>query len=347
MSEIKVRKENKKTKVISIFIALIFVMFLGLLYINLNTINKNHLIPVDPADNSFIAIIIPERSTATQVAQILYKNDLIHSEEAFSRYCKKEGIASALKAGRYKLSRSQTLEQIAMSIARGDIASVRITIPEGYSLEQIGQVLIQQNICSEDDWLNAINASYEYNFLEARSGQRYVLEGFLFPDTYQITEEASAEDIIRIMLDNYERIWNSEFAESAKASGFDTYEIITIASLIEKEAMISAERPTIAGVIYNRLDRGMLLQMCASVIYSHEKHINVLSLEDLKIDSPYNTYKYLGLPPGPIASPGRNSIKAALNPDNHSYYYYVAKGDGSHQFSKTHAEHLQAQSKYQ
>ena len=149
-----------------------------------------------------------------------------------------------------------------------------------------------------------------------------------------------------MMLDNFATVWNKEYAEQVSVKKLSPHNVIVIASLIEREARIPEERMRISGVIYNRLQKGMPLQIDATVLYSLGEHRETVTYKDLEINSPYNTYKNVGLPPGSIASPGRAAIDAAINPEQHSYYYYVAKGDGSHYFSSTYAEHLNAKKKY-
>lgn len=324
---------------------LALVLLVGLTITGYNFINAQYE-PVDVNDKTMKDIIIPEKSSARQIAQILLKNDLIHSERAFLTYCKRNGYDSSLKAGHYQFSRSQSLQEIVDAIAHGRVVTITFTIPEGYTVEQIGNLLISKGICTEEEWQEAVNMKYDYPFLRYTADVRNPLEGFLFPDTYRISETTDAQTIIKAMLNNFESIWQANYAEQAKAANKDVYEVITIAAMIEKEAMVGKERPTISGVIDNRLKIGMPLQIDATVLYALGKHKETVYNSDLLVDSPYNTYKYNGLPPGPIASPGQAAIEAALNPEKHDYFYYVAKGDGSHYFSKTHDEHLRAKAKY-
>ena len=301
--------------------------------------------PVDPKDTSFIEVQIPESSTAAQVANILKENDLISNERVFLGYCKGQGLDDQLKAGNFLLSRSQSLETIVDQLSSGQVQNANITIPEGYTVKQIGELMIQKEICSQQEWDLALQAEYGYDFLGQLVDPNR-LEGYLFPDTYAIDQEATAEEIIKLMLNQFDQLWNQKYAKLAKDRGMSLQETLTIASLIEREAKVPQERETISGVIQNRLKIGMPLQIDATVLYSLGKHQEVVTYKDLEVDSPYNTYKHSGLPPGPIACPGEASISAALNPQQHNYYYYVAKGDGSHEFTSTLAEHNQAINKY-
>jgi len=303
--------------------------------------------PVDPLDTSYLDIIIADNSNAQEVAAILKKNDLIHTETAFLSYVRKNDFDNKLRAGHYKLSRSQSLQEIVDSIVSGRVVNISFTVPEGFTVKQIGNMLVEKGITTEAEWNDAINQEYNYNFLrEIPSGQQQHLEGFLFPDTYFISENTNAQEIVKLMLNSFENVWQKEFAGQAENGGMNLLEIITLASLIEKEAKIEKERKTISGVIINRLEKGMLLRIDATVLYCLGEHKNVVTYDDLEVDSIYNTYKYPGLPPGPIASPGRASINAALNPEMHPYFYYCSKGDGSHYFAKTYEEHKRAKNKY-
>ncbi len=322
------------------------IIFIVLLIIGWQTISRNQYLPVNPDDKSRIELRIPSNSTAAQVAHILKENDLIRSERAFLNYCRRQKLDAQLKAGVYSLSRAQDSHEIARQLAAGETVQNKFTIPEGYTIEQIGNLLVERKIISRSEWQTALQDKYKYDFL-SEPGNPSSLEGYLFPDTYVITEDTNAHEIIDNMLKNFAALWNREFAELARARGTEMKDAIIVASLVEKEARVAEERKRIAGVIYNRLAIGMPLQIDATVLYSMGTHKEKISYQDLKINSPYNTYLYPGLPIGPIANPGTESIKAALNPEKHNYYYYVARGDGSHYFSKTYAEHQNAINKYQ
>lgn len=342
MSEISLKP--RKTKNLIILLALVFLAATGLFswrYI------AAQYAPVDPGDQSLMDIVIPPQSTASQIAGLLKSHDLIHSETAFLSYCKKEGYDNRLKAGHYRLSRSYSLAVIAGYIADGKVVNISFTIPEGYTLAQIKNLLVDKKICTAEAWDQAVKEDYNYSFLkEVPAGNDHPLEGFLFPDTYSMSEDCSIEQLIDLMLNNFEQVWNQQFASQAKAQNYGVYDTVILASLIEKEARVANERPIISGVIKNRLEDGMLLQIDATILYALQEHKKSITYQDLEIESPYNTYKYAGLPPGPIACPGQASLAAALKPARHDYYYYVYKGDGGHYFSRTFAEHLQAQRRY-
>ena len=303
--------------------------------------------PVDPGNDTVIVVDIPAGSNARQIAVILKQENLIKQERYFLQYCRAEGLDSQLKAGPYAFSPGQTLDEIAQQIAAGQIATNRLTIPEGFSLDQIGARIVEQGLCSEAEWQTALLKEWNYYFLaDAPAGERH-LEGYLFPDTYLYLEDTELDDLIIMMLDRFQYVWEHELAETADIRDKTVHEIVTIASLIERERLADEECETISGVIANRLRIDMPLQIDASILYALGTHKSVVNNNDLKIDSPYNTYLNIGLPPGPIASPGLVSMHAALNPEQHDYFYYVAKGDGYHQFSRTFSEHQAAIIRYQ
>lgn len=304
-------------------------------------------LPVAPNDPTSIEIRVPENSSARQIAVLLKQNGLIRDEKFFLGYLYQKGIEKQLKAGLYVFNKSQSLPELATQITQGKVKNSVFTVPEGYTVRQIGELLISKQICTQQQWSEALLANYNYDFLTpGNAGNEKRLEGFLFPDTYTIDAQTSAEDILNMMLERFASIWNQEFKASADAKQSSVRKTIIVASLIEREARVAEERKRISGVIYNRLQKEMPLQIDATVIYALGEHRETVTYQDLEINSPYNTYKFAGLPLGPIASPGRAAIEAALNPETNSYYYYVARGDGSHQFSSTYAEHLTAKKKY-
>jgi UPF0755 protein len=342
MSEPKVNAKNLRLSPL----LLLVLLFVGLSYAGFQLLSNQYLAPVDADDHQLIEIVIPENSSARQVASILKEKDLISSEKVFLTYSRRKGLDSQLKAGRYTLSRSQSMDQIVSQLATGQISQIKITIPEGYTVQQIGELLVEKKVCTAEEWQEAQLADYPYEFLEGTPNNSKRLEGYLFPDTYAIDDNTTAQQFTGMMLDRFNSLWTKEYEDLCRSRGMTVNQVITIASLIEREARVSEERKTISGVIQNRLKIGMPLQIDATVLYSLGKHQELVSYRDLEVDSPYNTYKNPGLPPGPIASPGIASIDAALNPEKHNYYYYVSKGDGSHYFSKTLSEHNWAREKY-
>lgn len=340
MRELELKQAKSKARIV-----LLGIVFLALLLLGGQILIRQQYQPVDASDKTRLEFRIPEGSNARDVASLLKKKDLIRSEKAFLSYCRRNNLDVRIKAGSFSLSRSMSLQEISNQLAEGKGLQNTITIPEGYTAKQIGELLLAKKNISETDWQAALQDDYNYDFLPPKT-QSNRLEGYLYPDTYVLAEHADAHAIIEQMLTNFETHWNKNFAQLAKSKNKNQHDIIIIASLIESEAQRADERKRIAGVIYNRLSIDMPLQIDATVLYSLGVHKDKVDYKDLQVDSPYNTYRHTGLPAGPIACPGSASIAAALQPEKNDYYYYVSRGDGSHHFSKTYAEHQAAIKKY-
>lgn len=289
----------------------------------------------------YTVVAIPRNAGALQIGVRLRRHGIIRSARAFSLMARLLGESRNLKAGDYRLSPHMSLAQIVSIIARGESVSIWVTIPEGYTINQVAERLEELGLVSKRRFILLAQTggkSFHIPGLKLPSN----LEGYLFPDTYKFSRRANERQIIETMLANF--AWKvakplkREFAEST----LPMPQVITLASLVEREAKKPEERPLIAGVLLNRLRLGMPLQCDASVQYALGTHKARLSIEDTKVDSPYNTYQHKGLPPGPICNPGLACIKAVLNPAPTRYLYYVAKPDGSHVFSTTFEEHVRA-----
>jgi UPF0755 protein len=291
-----------------------------------------------------VIVTIEKNSGAKKIASILKENGVIKSEFFFLWHIKSKGAATQLKPGRYKFPKGKvTFDSVLAVLLKGEQEEqVTITIPEGYTVKQIAELLEQKGLTTKDEFLDYITGLTElpYDYIEITGDYRQ-LEGFLFPDTYQIPTSWNNEKIVNKLLNEFDKNWTSEYRERAKELNLTTREIITIASLIEREARVDSERAKISSVIHNRLKKKMLLQIDATVQYLLPEQKERLLYKDLEIDSPYNTYKYIGLPPTAIAAPGFASIKAALYPEDTDYYYYRAKtsGNGEHWFTETLEEH--------
>ncbi|MBO8129683.1 MAG: endolytic transglycosylase MltG [Peptococcaceae bacterium] len=289
-----------------------------------------------------VVIKIPSNATTGDIAAILRENDLIRNEKVFILYTRFLGIDHALKAGTYEISGSVSVPELAELLLRGQPEVVSFTVPEGYNLQQIADLLEEQGLASRKVFFDAVTqGEFNYSFLPDLNMDKHRLEGYLFPDTYHIGPQTSVNTIIKLMLERFQKFLNQHhYRDLAEQAGLTVHEAVTLASLIEREAQKSYERPLISSVLHNRLKKGMPLQVDATVIYALGKtHKDQVLLKDLEVDSPYNTYKYYGLPPGPIACPGEESLLAAVQPASTDYLYYVAKPDGSHHFSHTLAEH--------
>lgn len=296
-----------------------------------------------------VAFKIPRHASSAEIAAILAEHDLIRSPLAFRVYARLVGADGTLKAGQYEVPTGLSVpETVELLRAGGRDESVSFTIPEGYNTKQIVELLSRRGLVNEDEFMTAIrHAEFEFVADNDLPPERR-LEGYLFPDTFRVRVDAKSSEIIRILLDRFAQEAEAlRLTEKANELGLSVHEIVTIASLIEREARIDEDRRLISGVIHNRLRIGMPLQIDATVVYAlGETARDRVLYEDLEVDSPYNTYRYPGLPPGPIANPGTESLRAAIDPAPTDYLYYLAKPDGSHVFSRTLEEHNAARRKY-
>lgn len=304
--------------------------------------------PVTNSENAIEKeIIIPDGSSSSKIATILKTSGLIRSEWAFKSYLKETEMDRKLRPGTFSLSTDMTFEQIAQSLVSGgkQKATKRFTIPEGYELDEIAEVLAQKGFVSKDEFLKlAKNPSYfedQYDFIKYLP-KDHTLEGYLYPNTYEVYVDADGEDIVKKMLDGFDTIYK-EHLEELVQQGKSLNDIITMASIVEREGKIDEERAKIASVFYNRIEKNMKFESCATIQYILKERKTRLLNSDLKVDSPYNTYINQGLPPGPIASPGKASIIAAISPADTEYLFFVVNPDGvpgSHNFAETYEEFL-------
>lgn len=278
-----------------------------------------------------------------KVGNILLKNNIIRSKNFFIFLTKIMGKSRELKTGIYRLSDMQSCIRIIKILTHGEIANKVFTIPEGYNMFQIAQLLEKNNIISEQKFLELCRNK---KILRRFNINAQTAEGFLFPDTYYVPYDIDAQSLIEIILTNFFKRVNKLYLARMKEVGYTLEEMITIASLVEWEAQMDFERPIIAAVFLNRLKKNLNLASCATVLYALGKHKSRLLFKDLKEDSPYNTYIYKGLPPTPICNPGINSILAVLYPAKVDYLYFVSRKNGRHYFARTYKEHLKAYKYY-
>ena len=281
--------------------------------------------------------------TLKQVSQELFRQKLIRSANAFQAIALIQDKEKLIKVGEYYISPSMLPAEILQRITSGKTVLHSITIPEGYRITEIANLLEEKDLADKNIFLQQAKNVELLEGIPTSS-----LEGYLFPDTYHFGKRTTEAAIINKMVETFkERALKQEFLKRAEDLGFSYHEIITLASLIEKETGKDSERKQISSVFHNRLKKNMLLQTDPTVIYAIDIFDGNIRKRDLNIDSPYNTYRYKGLPPGPIANPGLKSIIAALYPATTSNLYFVSKQDGSHKFSATLNEHNRAVQKYQ
>lgn len=302
--------------------------------------------PTDTAGRAEVAVVIPPDLFFPAIEKKLAEAGLIKADPRFLMTAHLMGVANSLKAGEYIFKPDPTPYRVLRELASGSRVQRPITIPEGANLKQIAELL------GNNGWVDPkrfLDLCHDREFIAKLDYELDSLEGYLFPETYLFERGGhNAETIIRTMVAQMRKVLAETGAESGLPSaGLDRHGVLTLASIVEKETGRVLERPLIARVFLNRLRKGMKLQSDPTVIYGIDNFDGNITLRHLKELTPYNTYRFKGLPPGPIGNPGRAAIEAVMHPASGDYYYFVSKNDGSHYFSKTLAEHNRAVYKYQ
>ena len=342
-SAIKYLRDGKK--IVSIVIILLTIVSgITLLWFN------SMFYPKNAASKDIIEFEVTRGSTANELAAKMQDLGIIKNQYVFRLNAKFKGKDDKIKTGKYHLSPSMSPEKILDKLVKGGSINedIKVTIPEGSTLKTIAAIFSEKGLISEEDFFSSMQIDKfkeKYSFLKDFPPNA-TLEGFLFPDTYFLPPGKNPEFYIDILLKRFEDIYFKQVDSAVKQNKIELslYQVVTLASIVEAEAKVDSERPIISAVFHNRLKKGMPLQSCATVAYALGEHKEELSLDDLEVDSPYNTYKVNHLPPGPIGAPGLSSMLAVANPAEVDYLYFVAKGDGTHIFSKTYSEHRKAQS---
>lgn len=286
-----------------------------------------------------VRVTIPTGSTFGTAVDSLARAGVISSPRFFSFYASAKHRDRSLKAGTYVFQRGASWNDVLDALTRGKGLVHTVTIPEGFALSSIAPLLGRALSVSPESVIVAASDSALRRRLDIPTP---TLEGYLFPDTYTFAEGTTPEEAVRVLVAQFEKVWKPEWDARLQELAMSRHDIMTLASIVEKEARLGEERPVISAVYHNRLKRGMLLQADPTVQYALGRHVDRVLYKDLEVDSRYNTYKHAGLPPGPIASPGAASIQAALYPANVPFLYFVAHPDGHHEFRQTFAEHTQA-----
>jgi UPF0755 protein len=284
-------------------------------------------------------VTIPPGSTFGAAVDSLARAQIISSPRLFRFYASSRGRDRALKAGTYVFQRGASWNDVLDALTRGKGLVHTVTIPEGFALSNILPLLSRALSAPPESVMAAASDTALLHRLDVPTS---TLEGYLFPDTYTFAEGTTPRDAVRLMVAEFEKVWKPEWNARLQELAMSRHDIVTLASIIEKEARLAEERPVISAVYHNRLKIGMLLQADPTVQYALGRHVDRVLYKDLDVDSRYNTYKHPGLPPGPIASPGEASLEAALYPAKVPYLYFVAHPDGHHEFRQTYAEHTEA-----
>ena len=281
-------------------------------------------------------VLVPRGATLRVAAESLAKAGVVQNATAFRLYGLLRGSDRSIRAGTYVFKRGVSWGEVLDDLRGGKGLEHAITIPEGWSLFQI----VPQLARVLDAPIDSVQAAVrDTALLHALDIPTPTLEGYLFPDTYVFPDGTTPRAAMRVMVDRFERVWQPEWNQRLQVLAMSRNDVMALASIVEKEARLPEERPVIAAVYLNRLKAGMLLQADPTVQYALGKHVTRVFYKDLAVESPYNTYRHSGLPPGPIASPGRPAMVAALNPANVPYLYFVAHPDGHHEFTRSFAAH--------
>lgn len=358
----RMREKKKEVKIVRKIVLIITLLFLIIGIIGGTVAYKfitGGLNALDPKSEEIIKVEIPIGSGLNTISEELEKHGVIKSARLFKYYAKFNN-ASNLQAGTYDLSKSMTPDELIKSLKSGTVYRepvFTLTIPEGLTLEEISKVVEKKTAITSEDFLAYVNASDNIDRLmdkfplliteEVKAEKiKFPLEGYLFPATYSFYEEnptvdTVVNDMLQATVSNVTPYF--DYLEQNEKS---VHWLLTFASLLEKEATVQSDRETIASVFYNRLDQDMMLQTDPTVAYAHGEHLDRTYYKDLEVDDPYNTYKYKGVPPGPIAGPGKSSIEAAVDPSKTKYLYFLAGKDGVNHFAETYEEHLANRDKY-
>lgn len=300
--------------------------------------------PIDTGSNTGKIFIIEKGEATSEIAYNLEKEGFIRSGQLFRIYTFFKGTSGRLQAGEYLLFPAMTVPEITGKFVFGEVVGIKVTIPEGFTINQIEERLNKELRLKISNF-TVNDFKQDFGFLAAAPNNAS-LEGFLFPDTYQFSYTINADEVLRKMLDNFGKQLNSEIREEITRQNKSIFEIVTMASLIEKEVDNFEDRTLVSGVLWKRLENGIPLQVDATIIYITGKKTTKVSKEDTRIDSPYNTYKYLGLPFGPISNPGLESILASVYPEDSPFLYYLSTPEGKTIFSRSLEEHNIAKAKY-
>lgn len=320
----------------------VFVLFILAAIVSVYLISQMTASPGGREDRLFE---VKEGETARQISRNLEDQGVIKSRLAFRLLVRLSHGESRIKAGKYRMSPGMNSLQVLEKLVKGKVERLSFTVPEGSEAREIAQILERQSIVKAGDFMEVVT---DPKIMKVGEYEPENLEGYLFPDTYLMSGSSTPEEVALLMVNKFNDAVLPVYRR--KARPFSLPDTVILASLVEMEARLDIERPVIAGVLCNRLRKKMPLQCDATIQYILRERKALLSYDDLKIESPYNTYLNQGLPPGPICSPGLSSLKAAMEPGKVKYLYYVVndeKADGSHIFSMTYDDHLRAIEKYQ
>lgn len=332
----------KGKKIFGLVILGILIIVLG---ITLKLINE---IKYPFAKNkNVVQVEVQKGDSLFDVIENLKIQGLIKNKYFIKFYIKNKKFNTNIKPGKYNVSNQISIKDFINILNSGSQNEnfIKVTIPEGYDIEHIAQLFENKGITSKEEFIKSCIEYKVPSFIKIKGKVKYSLEGYLFPDTYRFEKKSSNKEIISIMLNRFQKVLQDIEKENGQKID-NLHKIITAASMVEKEARVAPDRSKIASVFYNREKKDMLLQIDATILYALGDTKEKLYLKDLKINSPYNTYKIKGFPPGPICSPGKACIIAALNPKKTDYIYYVLEDGKKHYFTKSYEDFLKAKKRY-
>jgi UPF0755 protein len=329
-------------KATKILLYAILIVFLGVAGVGL-WFYQYMVTPVGTSDAQVSVWVKPGQGFFETIDQ-LQDVGLVKHPEKFRWLAYLQQYERRIRAGEYALAASMSPQAILTTLVRGETILHKVVVPEGATMGKIGQLLEKEGLVSSNDFMLAATNP---DLVAALGWEGDTLEGYLFPETYHFPKGVTAEQVISKMVAQFQTVFEPAWSDRARDMGFSVHEVVTLASIVEKETAKTEERPRIAAVFLNRLKRNMRLESDPTVIYGMEHFDGNIRRKDLKTPTPYNTYRIKGLPPGPIANPGKDSIKAVLFPPEEPFLYFVSKNDGSHHFSRTFSEHNRMVRKYQ
>jgi UPF0755 protein len=338
--KIKDKAFLKKKTIISAFFLLIITVSVTSLILGIKHFSE---IPFSVSDEA-VTVEIPQGTGLVRTSILLENKKLIRSALLLRAYAVMNRLEKKIRAGEYELKKNMSIAEILKVISEGKVKLHKIVIPEGFTLLQIAEIVDSSGITGGRPFLETAS---DITFIGKLGINADSLEGYLFPETYFFPKNTSPEKIIRAMTAGVFSIFTPDIVRKAKSMGFTIHETLTLASIIEKETGSPGERPLISSVFHNRLKAGMRLETDPTVIYGIKNFGGNLTRNDLETPTPYNTYIISGLPPGPISSPGKAAIMAALFPADTNYLYFVSKNDSTHFFSSDYRDHLNAVRQYQ
>ena len=307
-----------------------------------DTISENE----ESVEGKKVHIKIRAGMSTSEIADQLAEKNVISSSLKFRLISRLRGYDDQMKPGTYTFVTGMEDEEVFQKILNGEKHVVTFTIPEGFGVKEIANRLYELDIVDKEDFLQAAENFAPYDYMKKHKNVFYSAEGFLFPDTYTIESDYSIEEILDLMADNFDNRLTKEMREKAEEKNLSIYDLIILASIVEKEVRYPEDRAIVAQVFFKRLQLNMPLQTDATLQYLMDAPKEDVTFKDTEIDSPYNTYQYAGLPPGPIANPGLESIEAVLNPADTNYLYFVADRQGHNHYADTYDEHLELVSQY-